>query len=160
MPASTYPAKLAARSRTWEKNGAGPKSRAAVTRPGRELWVEFSDSQISADSASRALRAGCEVFHALKGTLHDRGLGTTVGDEGGFAPDLDSNEQALEFLVEGIQAAGYSPGDDVAISGRIGYAAAGYTVLSRGFRSPKVLVEAHRRPQVHQLSRQTDLKGE
>ncbi len=56
------------------------------------------------------------MFHALKKTLHDRGLGTTVGDEGGFAPDLSSNEQALEFLVEGISAAGYRPGDDVAIA--------------------------------------------
>ena len=65
---------------------------------------------------SRALQAGCEVFHALKKTLHDRGLGTTVGDEGGFAPDLESNEQALQFLVEGIEAAGYTPGDDVAIA--------------------------------------------
>jgi enolase len=68
------------------------------------------------DTYSRALQAGCEVFHALKKTLHDRGLGTTVGDEGGFAPDLSSNEQALEFLVEGISAAGYRPGDDVAIA--------------------------------------------
>ena len=59
---------------------------------------------------------GAEVFHALKGTLHDRGLSTTVGDEGGFAPDLPSNEAALEMLVAGIQAAGYRPGDDVAIA--------------------------------------------
>jgi enolase len=56
------------------------------------------------------------VFHALKRTLHDRGLATAVGDEGGFAPDLDSNEAALQMLVEGIQAAGYRPGDDVAIA--------------------------------------------
>src|SRR5881227_2780988 len=79
-------------------------------------FQEFMVVPCGFDSYARALRAGCEVFHALKGTLHDRGLGTTVGDEGGFAPDLDSNEQALEFLVEGIQAAGYSPGDDVAIA--------------------------------------------
>jgi enolase len=79
-------------------------------------FQEFMVVPCGFDSYSRALRAGCEVFHALKGTLHDRGLGTTVGDEGGFAPDLDSNEQALEFLVEGIQAAGYAPGDDVAIA--------------------------------------------
>ena len=59
---------------------------------------------------------GAEVFHALKGTLHERGLSTTVGDEGGFAPDLPSNEAALEMLVAGIQAAGYRPGDDVAIA--------------------------------------------
>ena len=59
---------------------------------------------------------GTEVFHALKGWLHEHGLGTAVGDEGGFAPDLGSNEEALEALVEGIQAAGYEPGADVAIA--------------------------------------------
>ena len=64
----------------------------------------------------RGLRAGVEVFHALKKTLHDRGLATAVGDEGGFAPDLESNEAALQALVEGIEAAGYRPGDDVAIA--------------------------------------------
>jgi enolase len=68
------------------------------------------------DSYSRALQAGCEVFHALKGTLHERGLGTTVGDEGGFAPDLESNEQALQMLIAGIEAAGYKPGEEVAIA--------------------------------------------
>jgi enolase len=56
------------------------------------------------------------VFHALKGTLHERGLGTAVGDEGGFAPDLSSNEEALEMLVAGIRAAGYAPGEEVAIA--------------------------------------------
>jgi enolase 1/2/3 len=79
-------------------------------------FQEFMVVPCGFDTYSHALRAGCEVFHALKGTLHERGLGTTVGDEGGFAPDLDSNEQALEFLVAGIQAAGYKPGDDVAIA--------------------------------------------
>jgi enolase len=59
---------------------------------------------------------GTEVFHALKRTLHERGLSTAVGDEGGFAPDLDSNEAALEMLVAGIRAAGYSPGEQVAIA--------------------------------------------
>ena len=59
---------------------------------------------------------GAEVFHALKGTLHDRGLGTAVGDEGGFAPDLGSNEEALQMLVRGIEAAGYRPGEDVFIA--------------------------------------------
>ena len=59
---------------------------------------------------------GAEVFHALKGTLHDRGLGTAVGDEGGFAPDLGSNEEALQMLVRGIEAAGYRPGEDVVIA--------------------------------------------
>jgi len=59
---------------------------------------------------------GSEVFHALKGTLHERGLGTAVGDEGGFAPDLASNEEALQMLMQGIDAAGYRPGEDVAIA--------------------------------------------
>ena len=79
-------------------------------------FQEFMVVPCGFDSFSRALQAGCEVFHALKGTLHGRGLGTTVGDEGGFAPDLDSNEQALEVLMAGIEAAGYVPGDDVAIA--------------------------------------------
>jgi len=56
------------------------------------------------------------VFHALKRTLHDRGMATAVGDEGGFAPDLESNEAALALLVDGIEAAGYAPSDDVAIA--------------------------------------------
>ena len=59
---------------------------------------------------------GTEVFHALKKTLHDRGLGGGVGDEGGFAPNLGSNEEALQMLMAGIEAAGYTPGDDVAIA--------------------------------------------
>jgi enolase len=59
---------------------------------------------------------GAEVFHALKKTLHDRGLGGGVGDEGGFAPNLGSNEEALQMLVAGIEAAGYRPGEDVAIA--------------------------------------------
>ena len=59
---------------------------------------------------------GAETFHALKKTLHDAGLGTAGGDEGGFAPDLGSNEEALQFLVRGIEAAGYTPGEDVAIA--------------------------------------------
>ncbi|HEY1595544.1 MAG TPA: phosphopyruvate hydratase [Thermoleophilaceae bacterium] len=79
-------------------------------------FQEFMVVPCGFDSYSRALQAGCEVFHALKQTLHERGLGTTVGDEGGFAPDLESNEQALEFLVAGIEAAGYKPGDEVAIA--------------------------------------------
>jgi enolase len=57
-----------------------------------------------------------EVFHALNATLKSRGLGTTVGDEGGFAPDLDSNEAALEVLMAGIEAAGYVPGTDAYIA--------------------------------------------
>jgi enolase len=79
-------------------------------------FQEFMVVPVGFSSYSDALRAGCEVFHSLKKTLHDRGLGTTVGDEGGFAPDLESNEQALQMLVEGIEASGYRPGDDVAIA--------------------------------------------
>jgi enolase len=79
-------------------------------------FQEFMLVPVGASSFKEALRTGAEVFHALKGTLHDRGLSTAVGDEGGFAPDLDSNEAALEALIEGIEAAGYRPGDDVAIA--------------------------------------------
>jgi enolase 1/2/3 len=71
---------------------------------------------VGAPSYSEALRIGAEVFHALKRTLHDRGLSTAVGDEGGFAPDLESNEGALEALMAGIEAAGYRPGEDLAIA--------------------------------------------
>jgi enolase len=81
--------------------------------------VDFQEFMIvpsGAPSFSEGLRMGTEVFHALKRTLHDRGLSTAVGDEGGFAPDLDSNEAALQALMEGIEAAGLRPGDDVAIA--------------------------------------------
>ena len=77
---------------------------------------EFMVVPVGFDSFSDALRAGTEVFHALKKHLHDAGLGTAVGDEGGFAPDLESNEAALVALVAGIEAAGYRPGEDVAIA--------------------------------------------
>jgi enolase len=79
-------------------------------------FQEFMIVPVGAGSLTDALRMGAEVFHALKGTLHDRGLSTAVGDEGGFAPDLDSNEAALEALIAGIEAAGYRPGDDLAIA--------------------------------------------
>jgi enolase len=79
-------------------------------------FQEFMVVPAGASSFADCLRMGTEVFHALKKGLHDRGLNTTVGDEGGFAPDLGSNEEALQLLVEGIEAAGYAPGDDVAIA--------------------------------------------
>jgi enolase len=79
-------------------------------------FQEFMIVPCGAPTFSECLRMGAEVFHALKRTLHERGLGTAVGDEGGFAPDLNSNEDALKMLVEGIAAAGYRPGDDVAIA--------------------------------------------
>jgi enolase len=81
--------------------------------------VDFQEFMIVPSGAStfhECLRTGAEVFHALKRTLHDRGLSTAVGDEGGFAPDLDSNEAALEALIDGIRAAGYEPDRDVAIA--------------------------------------------
>jgi len=79
-------------------------------------FQEFMVVPVGAQSFSEALRTGAEVFHALKAWLHDQGLGTAVGDEGGFAPDLGSNEEALQALVAGIEAAGYTPGTDVAIA--------------------------------------------
>jgi enolase len=79
-------------------------------------FQEFMVVPVGAPSFGEALRTGAEVFHALKRTLHERGLSTAVGDEGGFAPDLDSNEAALEALIAGIEAAGYRAGEDVAIA--------------------------------------------
>src|ERR671939_131175 len=79
-------------------------------------FQEFMVVPVGAPSFSEGLRAGVEVFHALKRTLHDRGLATLVGDEGGFAPDLESNEAGLQMLIEGIEAAGYRAGDEVAIA--------------------------------------------
>jgi enolase len=79
-------------------------------------FQEFMVVPVGAPTFAEALRTGAEVFHALKTTLGKRKLGTTVGDEGGFAPDLESNEAALQMLVEGVEAAGYRPGEDVAIA--------------------------------------------
>ncbi len=79
-------------------------------------FQEFMIVPCGASSFSECLRMGTEVFHALKSTLHKRGLATAVGDEGGFAPDLGSNEEALKMLVAGIEAAGYRPGEDLAIA--------------------------------------------
>ena len=77
---------------------------------------EFMIVPVGAPTFREALRYGTEVFHALKAVLHKRGLPTTVGDEGGFAPALGSNEGALKVIVEAIEAAGYVPGADVAIA--------------------------------------------
>src|SRR4029079_8754395 len=77
---------------------------------------EFMVVPDGAASFAEGLRIGTEIFHALKATLKERGLGTTVGDEGGFAPDLESNEAALEVLVAGIEAGGYEPGADAFIA--------------------------------------------
>lgn len=69
-----------------------------------------------ADSFKEALRMGAEIFHALKKVLKNKGYNTAVGDEGGFAPDLKSNEEALEVIVEAIKAAGYKPGEDILLA--------------------------------------------
>jgi len=77
---------------------------------------EFMIMPVGAPSFREALRWGVETYHTLKKVLHDRGLATSVGDEGGFAPNLDSNEAAIAVLVEAIERAGYSPGTDIAIA--------------------------------------------
>jgi enolase len=79
-------------------------------------FQEFMIVPCGAGSFSDCMRFATEVYHTLKSTLHARGLATAVGDEGGFAPDLPSNEAALELLVEAIETAGYRPGEDVAIA--------------------------------------------
>ena len=79
-------------------------------------FQEFMVMPVGASSFSEALRMCVETYHALKKTLHDRGLSTTVGDEGGFAPDLGSNEEAIQVLLAGVEAAGYQPGTDLAIA--------------------------------------------
>jgi enolase len=79
-------------------------------------FQEFMIVPAGERSFTEALRVGVEVFQTLKGQLHERGLSTAVGDEGGFAPDLASNQDALDLLVAGIEAAGYEPGKDVAIA--------------------------------------------
>ena len=79
-------------------------------------FQEFMIVPAGAASFGECLRWGAEVFHSLKGWLQSNGLNTAVGDEGGFAPDLSSNEAALEALVAGISAAGYEPGKDVFIA--------------------------------------------
>jgi enolase len=76
---------------------------------------EFMIIPVGAPSFREAVRYGAEVFHALKNLIDKKGMPTTVGDEGGFAPNLPSNEAALKLIVEGIEAAGYVPGQDVAI---------------------------------------------
>ncbi len=77
---------------------------------------EFMLAPVGAASFSEAVRMGTETYHALKQLLHSRGLSTAVGDEGGFAPNLPSNEEALKLLIEAITAAGFAPGDEIAIA--------------------------------------------
>ncbi|MBB2985684.1 phosphopyruvate hydratase [Terracoccus luteus] len=77
---------------------------------------EFMIAPIGAPSFREALRWGAEVYHALKKVLHERGLATGLGDEGGFAPNLESNRAALDLILEAIKAAGYEPGRDIALA--------------------------------------------
>jgi enolase len=79
-------------------------------------FQEFMVVPAGAESFSECLRVGAEVFHALKKSLAGRGLATAVGDEGGFAPNLESNEAALQAVLAGVEAAGYAPGSDVFIA--------------------------------------------
>src|SRR5437868_1116710 len=79
-------------------------------------FQEFMVMPVGAPSFSEALRWGVEVFHKLKAVLKKRGYNTAVGDEGGFAPSLKSNVEAIEVVLEAIQQAGYKPGDDIAIA--------------------------------------------
>src|ERR1700756_1028586 len=79
-------------------------------------FQEFMVMPVGAESFSDALRWGVEVFHTLKGVLKKRGYNTAVGDEGGFAPSLKSNVEAIEVVLEAIQQAGYKPGEEIAIA--------------------------------------------
>jgi enolase len=71
---------------------------------------------VGAGSIAEAVRMGAETFHTLKKLLNDKGLSTGVGDEGGFAPNLESNESAIQFIIQAIETAGYKPGNDIGIA--------------------------------------------
>ncbi len=77
---------------------------------------EFMIMPVSAESIADAVRVGAEVFHSLKKTLHDAGHNTNVGDEGGFAPNIGSTDEAIGFILKAIEKAGYRPGEDVALA--------------------------------------------
>src|SRR5436305_446416 len=79
-------------------------------------FQEFMVMPIGASSFSEGLRWGVEIFHALKSVLKEKGYSTNVGDEGGFAPDIQSNEEAIETVLLAIEGAGYKPGDEVSIA--------------------------------------------
>ncbi|WP_066479471.1 MULTISPECIES: phosphopyruvate hydratase [unclassified Sphingomonas] len=79
-------------------------------------FQEFMVMPVGAPSLAEAVRCGAEIFHTLKKKLHDKGLATAVGDEGGFAPNLASTTDALDFIMASIEAAGYTPGDDVMLA--------------------------------------------
>ena len=77
---------------------------------------EFMCVPVGAASFAEALRMGAEVYHTLKSVLHEAGHSTAVGDEGGFAPNLDSNREAIEYILKAVEKAGYQPGEDVAVA--------------------------------------------
>ncbi|NOS92393.1 MAG: phosphopyruvate hydratase, partial [Cyclobacteriaceae bacterium] len=79
-------------------------------------FQEFMVMPVGAKTFSEALRMGAEIFHTLKKVLHDQGLSTNVGDEGGFAPNIKSNEEAIEIVLKAIEKAGFKPGSDVMIA--------------------------------------------
>ena len=77
---------------------------------------EFMIAPVGAETIKQGLQMACEIYHALKKQLKERGLSTAIGDEGGFAPDLASSQEVLDIIVEAIQAAGYKPGEDIQIA--------------------------------------------
>ncbi|UYY58918.1 phosphopyruvate hydratase [Sphingomonas sp. S2-65] len=79
-------------------------------------FQEFMIVPVGAENIVEAVRCGSEIFHTLKKKLHEKGLATGVGDEGGFAPNIATNAEALDFIMESIQAAGYTPGEDVMLA--------------------------------------------
>jgi enolase len=99
---------------------------------------EFMIAPYGAKKFSEALRMGAEVFHTLKGVLKKSGYSTSVGDEGGFAPNLKSNEEALEVIMQAIKAAGYRPGDDVLLALDV--------AASEFFKDGKYHLEAEKQP--------------
>ena len=81
-------------------------------------YQEFMIIPVGADTFSEGLRWGVEIFHTLKSVLKKKGYSTNVGDEGGFAPDIQSNEEAIETLLQAIDAAGYKTGSQIGIAPR------------------------------------------
>ncbi|HMC91796.1 MAG TPA: phosphopyruvate hydratase [Allosphingosinicella sp.] len=79
-------------------------------------FQEFMVMPVGASSLAEAVRCGAEIFHTLKGRLHEAGLSTSVGDEGGFAPNIGSARDALDFIMKSVEQAGYKPGDDVVLA--------------------------------------------
>ena len=99
-------------------------------------YQEFMFMPVGAASFSEAMRWGVETYHVLKQVLHDKGLATGIGDEGGFAPDLGSNEEAVLLLIDAIERAGYTPGEQIAIAMDVAstefYADGVYTLAAEG----------------------------